>query len=95
MKKLILELSDYDMFTIACFQMGRFFSDDATSEERIANLDNISVLRKNMDERHNSEFAKTSKMFEGKEDLMKLQGQVVYDRFVNEVKDLLNKDSND
>lgn len=68
MKKISLELNQFDMFSIAWYLLGRFHSEDSTPEERIAYLDNIHILKQNMDEFHNEKFSIIYKEFESKLD---------------------------
>lgn len=77
-KNITLELSQYDMFNTACWQMGRFFSDDATAEECMAHWNNIAILREEMDEHHLGEFIKLTKQFEEKKEIIKAKSIELY-----------------
>lgn len=89
MKKLTLDLTQYDMFVLACSQLGEFFSEDSTADECMAFLDNIKILKENMGEEFLEKFNILSRQFEQRKDEIKEKAGELMERFGGEMTDIL------
>ncbi len=88
MEHITLKLPQYDIYCIACLQLGRFFADDSTPEECMAYWDNVSSLRGMMDEKHSQEFIKVSTAFQNKRELIKNKAGVLFDKLSDDLNEL-------
>lgn len=86
--EIILRLPQVDMFNIACYELGRFFSDDAMPDECLMHWDNISTIRSLLDNKHTKMFDKIISTFISKKEEIKKKSANVYNKFIDETKDI-------
>ncbi len=90
MKKITLELTQDDLFNIACLQMGYCMSEDAETELSLIKLYNVSIITKEMNEFTLSEFEKLMLQFKSQTNF-KEDVNTLFDKIQQDLNILLNK----
>lgn len=83
-----LELPQYSMYLIACLELGRFFSPDATFDESLMHLHNVCELRAKMEPKYLKEFTELAKKVEKKKEILIAKGEKLFDRTFERLNDI-------
>ena len=86
-----LMLPQHSIFLVACLELGRFFSRDATFEESLSHLHNICELRLKMNEKYLKEFIVVAKKVESKKEILQEKGEKLFDRTFERLKDIFEE----
>lgn len=70
-KEITLPLNQNSIYMLACFQLGQFFNEESTAEDCMIYINNVGILKNNMEEATLKVFAELSKQFESKHEEIK------------------------